>query len=697
MIRPVVCAVLAALAGLVPVSVVQAGKVKVWHHSNQDDFSDADLQNAVISSNGVIRLSRQLESLAAIDATHVWDVIEDKTGNLFVATGTDGKLFKLSGDGKLTVAYKSTDGQILSLALAGDGSVFAGTGPSGTLVRIDAKGKADVIATGLDSYNWTHVFDTSSYHLYAGTGPKGRIFRVDPKGKSSIFYQTKQNHIMSLASGPKGTLYAGTDQGGLVYRIDPSGKGFVLYDAKQDEVRSLLVTKAGIYAGTSSPVKNSMTRVDRTQHSHFLAMLPSDEPVSDLPRLLADLVLAAPAPSSPKSGENSVYHIQPDGTAREIFRAKSMVLSMVMQKGRLLVGTGMKGQLFEIDPEDKEQTELARINHGQIHCLLRRRKGSIVVGTGDPGKLYTLKNDFANEGTVTSKVLDANIISRWGALRWKAITPDGTWVSVATRIGNVSEPDKTWSDWSDEATTASTAQVTSSAARFLQYRITLKTSKPSLTPEVSSLTVRYLNANQAPEITKLKVPNLDGEDLDDPRVLPIKWSAVDPNEDDLEYRVFVRKDNWKGWVLVKDGLDSTSYSWKTQGFPSGFYRVKVDASDRKDNDPKKALTASRTSGIVPIAHVPPAVKLTYKGLEGGRAILEAQATDRMVRLTKASFAVNGEAWLNVFPSDGLFDTKSENFLIRTKPLTPGTYVVVLRVQDAAGNVGSGDAVFTVEE
>ena len=32
----------------------------------------------------------------------------------------------------------------------------------------------------------------------------------------------------------------------------------------------------------------------------------------------------------------------------------------------------------------------------------------------------------------------------------------------------------------------------------------------------------------------------------------------------------------------------------------------------------------------------------------------------------------------------------------TEALKPGTYVVVLRVRDAAGNIGSGDVVFTVK-
>jgi hypothetical protein len=90
------------------------------------------------------------------------------------------------------------------------------------------------------------------------------------------------------------------------------------------------------------------------------------------------------------------------------------------------------------------------------------------------------------------------------------------------------------------------------------------------------------------------------------------------------------------------------------------------------------------------------VTVQVVGIEGDQAVIEATAVDPLVRLTEAAFSVNGKKWTNVFPSDGLFDGKSESFRFKTDGLKPGTYVVVLRVKDAAGNVGSGDAVFQVQ-
>ena len=108
------------------------------------------------------------------------------------------------------------------------------------------------------------------------------------------------------------------------------------------------------------------------------------------------------------------------------------------------------------------------------------------------------------------------------------------------------------------------------------------------------------------------------------------------------------------------------------------------------------MSAERVSGSFIVAHTPPTVSLKVARMDGDQAVVEATASDPFVRLTSASFAVNGKKWVNVFPADGLFDSKSEKFQFKTEALRPGTYVLVLRVKDAAGNTGSSDVVFTVQ-
>jgi hypothetical protein len=723
--RTLLVASLLGAACCLPPAELSAAKVKVWHRHSAGHYDKAHLKNAVVSSEGALRLARELKMLAALDATHVWDVIEDKSGNLFVATGNEGKLYKVHADGTVTLAFTSPDSEILCLALAPDGTVYAGTGPNGLVVTLPPEGKARIVAEGLGAYVWALVLDAERKTLYAGTGPKGRIYQVSPEGKASVFYATRQEHILCLAMGPDNVLYAGTDKGGLVYRIDLRGKGSVLYQAPQGEVRSLLVAAdGGVYAGTSAPTRRraagaktataggtftpprgqSITAVrqagakdepdeDKKPGPGKAAAAESPSPPASSPESKTS---PAPPPPAPAAGENSLYRIAPDGTVRELFRDKTLVLSMLRERGALLVGTGMQGQLFEIDEKTKERCELARLDHGQIHTLCRRRNGSVIIGTGDPGKLYVLQDRFTARGSVVSDVLDAKIVSKWGALTWKASTPPGTAVTVAVRSGNVAEPDETWSDWSAEQSDPRQARAAAPTARFIQYRVTLTTQRPTTSPALHSLALRYQTTNQAPEITALEVPDLDAANLDNPQKLKLRWNAVDPNEDELTYSLYVRKEGWQTWVRLEENLEKKEYLWDTSTVPTGVYRVKVVASDHKDNPAGDALTATRISAPFAVSHVPPTVTVKVAGVEGDQAVIEATATDPLVRLTEASFALNGKRWVNVFPSDGLFDRKAAHFRFKTDALRPGTYVLVLRVRDAAGNVGSGDIVFTVQ-
>jgi hypothetical protein len=699
----------------------QAAKVKVWYHHAPAHYEKAALKHTVLSNEGAVRLSRDLKPLAALQATHVWDVVEDRDGNMLVATGDEGKIFKVTPDGQVSVAYGSEDSQILCLALAADGTLYAGTGPSGLVLKIAPGGRGEVLCKTPEKYVWCLALDSQGHTVYAGTGPSGRIYEVTGDGKARVFYATKQEHILALAMGVNGLLYAGTDKNGLVYRIDPQGKGFVLYSTPQSEVRSLLVTADGIYAGTSAPTRRrgvgsgssggsrsyappnpnfSASTLFNTKVRTGTGSEEADTSNSHSPPAASlsheGRESSAPAASAPGSGENSLYHIAADGSVREIFREKALLLSLLKENGRLFVGTGMEGQLFEINETTKERSEIARLDHGEIHCLHRRHDGSIVIGTGDPGKLYVLQDRYVDRGTVVSEALDAKLISKWGSLRWKADVPADTSISVAVRTGNTAEPDETWSPWSTEETDAEQAVVRAPTARFLQYRATLATRNPATTPTLHSIAVRYMTTNQAPEVGAIQVPDLDVQNLDNPKKLHFKWTATDPNEDELTYAVYVRKDGWKNWVELEDDLDKTDFEWDTTTTPSGLYHLKVVASDRRDNPAEDSLTGARVSMPFVVAHEPPSITLKTTGMEGDQAAIEATAVDPMVRLTAASFSVNGKKWVNVFPTDGLFDSKTESFRFKTDTLKPGTYVVVLRVKDAAGNTGSGDLVFTVQ-
>jgi hypothetical protein len=706
-----------AAASFVTSGSATAAKVKVWNHSKPADYDKAKFKAAVISDAGTLRLSHRLKPLADLDATHVWAVVEDREGNLFAGTGDEGKVYRVTPAGKAAVVWSGANTQVLSHAVdARSETVFVGTGPAAQVVRIDVAG-AKILCDLPASYIWALAFDRKTDTLYAATGPHGKVFRVTPDGKASVFYDTKQDHVLCLAVGPEGNVYAGTDKTGRVYRIDPRGKGFVLYQAPQSEVRTMTLAADALYVGTSatkrrpsassrtgqaSPGPSGAARLTGTGSTAKVraSSAKGEEPIatkttSDEKSKEQTKGSPASAPTTPGSGENSVYRIGFDGAVREVFRDKVLVMSLIHHGKHLFVGTAMAGQLFEVNELSREKSEIARLDHSEILGLLRKKDGSLVVTTGDPGKLYVLEDHYESRGIVTSDVLDAKLISRWGALRWRAQTPAKTSVGLAVRSGNVSEPDETWSDWSEEQSDGDEAQVHAPAARYLQYRVTLKTEAPGVTPALASLTIRYATTNQAPELTKIEVPDIGSANQENGKKLKLKWTATDANEDELRFRLLVKKDGWDRWVELEDDWDKTEYEWDTTTTPSGVYRLKVVATDYMDNPEKEALAGERISEPFVVCHSPPSVTVKTAGLDSGRMAIEATGASPLVRLTAASFAVNGKKWVNVFPTDGLFDSKRETFKFQTESLKPGTYVLVLKVQDAAGNTGSGDVVFTV--
>ncbi len=691
----------------------QGAKVKVWDQHTPAHYEKAQFQQAVVSSEGVIRLGRQLKPFADLDAAHVWDLVEVNDGVLFAAAGDEGKVYKVSPDGKTSVVYADEQSRPFCLAPAGGDAVYVGAGPHGEILRVDAAGKMKVVCETGEPYVWSMAVDPKTGTLYAGTGPHGRIYKISPEGKGEVLYAAKQDHVLCVAVAPNGAVYAGMDKNGLVYHIDAKGKAFVLYQAAQAEIRTLKATTGALYVGTSAPTKRHngavagasgsgvVTAELTTSKPETAAVVgikvskEKDEKLSKDADSKESKGSPASAPSTPLGGDNSVYRIALDGGVREVFRAKAMMLCQARQGDHLFVGTGMEGELFDVNEGTSEHSEIARLDHGQVLCMCQRRDGSIVLGAGDPGKLYILENRFAVRGTMVSEVLDTKLVSKWGALRWQADAPAKTAVSVAVRSGNTAEPDDAWSDWSAEQADADKAVIESPPARFLQYRLNLSSNDPAVTPSVRGVTLRYQTTNQAPEVTKVEAPDLNAVNLDTPKKLKFKWSAVDANEDELSFALYVRKDGWKSWMELEDDCDKMDYEWDSTTAPDGVYQLKVVASDRKDNADAEALTGERTSSSFVVCHTAPTVKVKATPAVGG-TLIEATATSPLVRLTSASYSLNGKKWENVFPADGLFDSEAKRFQFKTGVLKPGTYVVVLRVHDAAGNIGSGDVVFTVE-
>src|ERR1700674_447984 len=199
--------------------------------SSRTELLKGEARGVSVTDNGTLTLAPRFDQVFNTEQAYVWCAAIDSAGNVYLGTGHDGKIFRVTPDGKGTLFYKAAELDVTALAVAGDGAIYAGTPP--------------------DKYIWSlAVMNDGS--LAVGTGDTGKLYRVHAAGakpESSLLISTNQTHVMSLAVNKQGDLIAGTDPGGLVLRISPDGKAFGLYDASLREIHALAAAPDGsVYA-----------------------------------------------------------------------------------------------------------------------------------------------------------------------------------------------------------------------------------------------------------------------------------------------------------------------------------------------------------------------------------------------------------------------------------------------------------------
>ena len=708
----------ATLAG----AVSAWAKLETWRQEGAAAFSKHHRERVVISDQGHARLGQALLPTGPLAAERVWDLARASDGTVFAATGDAGKVFRQSTKegAAWTVALDAADTQALALAATPDGKVYVGTGPGGQVIEVTDPQHPASRPDPKVQYIWDLAADAQG-NLFAATGPAGQLWKRSRDGKWSLVFDSKATHLLCVALAPDGTVYAGSDGEGLIFRINREGKVSVLYDAPQSEVRTLLLAPDGsLYAGTAAesggggssrapslfslrddgqdPGERSAMAVSRTDRG--------EQPGRQIKGAVSPVVIVsrrqAGRAQAPGSRLRRTQADLPRRQCRLPDRYRRRDSRDLPHQGPGLCALLVRGPTARRHrprrtalrgPRPRpESTPLAKLDNGQILSLLAKPDGEILLGTGDPGTVVRLSSGFVSQGELVSEVYDTKFLSRFGALSWRADSPAGTAVAVQARSGNVGEPDETWSAWSAEQTDPAAARAESPPGRFVQYRVKLSTRDPQRTPELSSVSLSFRSGNLPPEINRLDIPDVSTADGATRQTrLSVRWDVTDPNDDELGYTVRVRKDGWPSWIsLTETPISEKTYTWDTTAFPSGYYRLRLTATDRPSNSPDDAITRDRESPSFIVDHEPPQVLVTPREK---KALIVL--SDNLTRVVKAEYALDGGAWTPLFPDDGLFDTLREQINVALPELKPGVHLLMVRATDAAGNVGSGDALVVV--
>jgi hypothetical protein len=613
--------------------------------------------------------------------TYIWQVLGTKDGALLVATGTQGKLFRVTpaeagataGQGALL--WDAGDTHVRSLALLPGGDLLVGTAGEGRIVRLEI-----------------------------GTG-------ATPKVNARTLYDAVEPEVVALAAAPDGGAWAAA----VASEASAAPLGGAAAPPAKDQ------GKQGSASGDQAAGGSGASGTSDTGDAEVTVDVSAGgagQPVGSRP----------PGFGGPRS---EILKIDPMGGVTTVARLQEeTVYSLLADGGRLWIGTGLEGKLFSLHGTDLVLE--GDVEERQVMVLLPD-PGRLAFATTNAAAFYrtALAAEGARTGAYTSPVLDAQQIAKFGSFRWLGEAPAGTSLRFSFRSGISAEPDATWSPWSAprEVTTEARELPLASvpSGRYVQWRVEAKTTRDGASPQVAGAEISYLQTNLAPRITQLDAmdpgqilvafnfnpsgqayepahPNREGifttlEDAPeggDDRLKTLwkqgyrtlRWKAEDPNSDTLTYALEFRPEHVMGgtdgdtpdsaWMSMAKDLKESYYSFDENALPDGIYRFRLVATDGSAEHPAEGLEDVKVSEPVVVDHTPP--RLVGVRRDGDRVLVDVEDAGNPLR--DATYSVGAAAWQPATPTDGLLDGRRETL---TVVAPKASKLVILRVMDAAFN------------
>lgn len=700
-----------AVIGLLCVYKLTASEPAIWSVNSRTEVLKGEASGVSISDTGAITLAPKLSELFRTEQPYIWSSAVDANGNVFLGTGSDGKIYRVDANGRGVLFADTNELNVSALAVGKNGELYAGTSPDGKVYRIVANGAPEIYFEPKEKYIWSlAVLNDGS--LAVGTGENGKIYRVktaNAKPDNSLLFDTSETSIITLAADRQGNLYAGTDGSGLVLRFAPDGKPFALLDTPLREVHQIsLGANGAIYAlalSESAAVKPTPTPTTLTE---------SLSPPTDVPNVVQP-------ETPPKSRydltatKSAIYRIAPDGGSDIIWNSPNVTAFSIHASqtgGGILIGTSDKGRIYNVT-DDGRETLVLQSNESQISTLAANGK-NLFATSSNQGKLFSFGTEPAAEGSYESLILNARNSAAWGRIWWRA----SGGIVLQTRSGNTGKPDETWSGWSANYTDPKGAPVASPKAKFLQWRAIFKGAAT-----LTEVSVAYLSRNIAPEVLSIQIlptnvgllanppiqidPNIENSGIDPtvfglPPVMNIpprrvyqtgaralQWTAEDRNGDKLIYAVYYREIRETEFKLLRENQRENFLTIDSSALAGGRYIFKIAATDAPSNPLPQTLSGEMISEPFDIDNTAPIVSaFGTPQINGSKARISFEAIDASSRLQKAEYSINGGDWREVYADDGISDGQKERYTLEAALDNAGEYSVTLRVFDANGNVGN---------
>lgn len=613
-------------------------------------------------------------SIAELPGLEIHAIAIDSKDRIYAATAPDGKIYRINsgGSGTPEVFYDPKEKYIWALAFNRQGDLFVATGDQGEIHRVSPDGKGSVFFRTEETHARSMVLDAQG-NLIVGTEPGGLILRISPAGEGFVLYQAAKREITAVAVAPNGALYAaavGSRPGAAPPPAPPAPvptpsptptSGTITLNTRQSTPPLSLAPAASTVAGSE------VYRIEQGGQPH---------------RVWADNREIVYAIGFDRQGRA----ILGTGNKGNIFRLDTDLLSTLLvnapptqvtsfvstASGALYAVTGNIGKVYQVGPEQEKDGTLESdvldagsfTDWGRLSWKGAARGGAIAFEARS-GNLDRPQKNWSPWAKVDSRVTSPP--ARF--LQWKLTvtaapggdSPELNSVDVAYQPRNI-------------APVVSLIEITPANYRFQMQSLTL-------TPSIS-ITLPPVGGKRTPSPPMLgsvsqNLPFAKGH-------IGARWLANDDNGDDLHYTVEIRGVNETVWKKLKDGLNERYYSWDSTAFPDGEYVIRVTATDAPDNPPDHALTAELVSDPFVIDNTPPQITGLIAAPQGQKLAVRWKAADALNPIASAEYSVNGSDWKVAEPTTRLTDSLQHDYSI-TIDRPQGEVTIAVRVSDHFDN------------
>jgi hypothetical protein len=627
------------------------------------------------------------------DQSEIFAVTVDNNGVVYAGTSPDGKVYRIE-NGKAAEYFSPSSRYIWALKAAPDGALFVATGDQGKIFRVTGAGRGEVYYETGQSHVTSLAFDREG-RLLAGSEPNGILYRVTAPNKAFALYDANLPEIRGIVPASDGAIYVSALGGSVAKRVGaPAG--------------SNLTSTSGLISvpGTSITVTDAQA-----------ALNPTPVLESPKPAVPTTAAAATVAPAEITGVERSaIYKISPDNSVETLWTSKEEnAYDLVYSSGELEFITDVQGRIYRLD-RDRKATLLAQTNEGESTRLLAS-SGGLIAATGSLGKVLRVGSAPGASGWFESPVHDCSTVARWGRLSWRgpsqgvafrtrsgnSARPDATWSDWSEPITDpdraaITSPNARYIQWKAEFKSASASAAIDSVTVALlpqntapvvrSINVSTQANGKSATAVSSGSTAAYSitvtdtgESSTAAGTPSQTLSRLPGQQVQ------VSWQAEDPDGDHLLYNLYFRGEEEREWKLLRANLSENTYLIEPDVFADGRYFFRVTASDRGSNGADAAREAELVSAPVLIDSTPPVVTAGAIRRNGAAIEFDVDGEDRGSVLRRCEYSIDAGPWLPVEAGDGVTDSSRERFPIRIASVAPGEHLIVVRVYDAAGNAG----------